>query len=218
MLPLHRIPVWTVRQRLRFLGLFRRDLERYYAAVTYEAFPFRVVESEEARQIRRSLEARATRCCRILDAAESVPVVRHASGASLGEVTRVNLVEAAFQLDRFDLTREDLLRVFDAAEAAHAREVRAAWLRMANPFYWVDMSLSVVEVAPFLPLRLLGKDPARAALSPGGAVLRGMVRVAALAALAWALLTALGWSDEAASFSRGLISRIELLTGGSATI
>jgi hypothetical protein len=214
MLPLHRIPVWTLAERRRFLGSFRQDLERYFAVVTYEAFPFRVVESEEAIQLRRSLEARSPRCSRILAAAELAPLVRQGSGAGLGEVTRVNLVDAAFQLDRFDLTRKDLLRLFDAAEVMHAHEVRSAWLRLANPFYWLDMGLSVVEVLPFLSLRPVGKDPGRAALTPAGAVVRGGVRLLALAALAWALLLALGLWEEAVSLSHGLIFRIVGMVGG----
>jgi len=213
MLPLQRIPVWTLAKRRRFLAAYRRDLERYFSAVTYEAFPFRVVEGEEAKEVRRSLEARSARCRRILDAAGTLPVVRQASGSGVGEVTRVNLVEAAFQLDRFDLTRDDLLRLFDAAEVAHAREVGPAWLRMANPLYWLDMALGVAEVAPFLPLRLVGMDPSRAALSRGGSALRGLVRLAVLAALAVALLGSLGLWDEALSLSRGLIARIVGIMG-----
>lgn len=208
MLPLHRIPVWTLGERRRFLASFRRDLERYFSAVTYEAFPFRVVESEDAKEVRRSLEARAPRCRRILDAAGTLPVVRQASGSRLGEITRVNLVDAAFELDRFDLTREDLLRVFDAAEAAHAREVRPAWLRMTNPFYWLDMALGVAEVVPFLPLRLAGKDPTRLASSTGGVALRALVRVVALALAAWAVLVTLGLWDDAMSLVRAGIVRI----------
>lgn len=213
MLPLQRIPVWTLAQRRRFLAAYRRDLERYFSAVTYEAFPFRVVEGAEATEVRRSLEARSARCRRILDAAGTLPVARHGSGSGLGEITRVNLVDAAFQLDCFDLTREDLLRLLDDAEAAHAREARPAWLRMANPLYWLDMALSVVEVAPFLPLRLVGKDPARAALGRGGTALRGVVRLLTLAAVAWALLASLGFQDEALSLSRGLIARIVAVLG-----
>lgn len=216
MLPLDRTPVWTLARRRRFLASFHEDLRRYFATVGYEAFPFRVVENAEAMEIRRSLEARAPRCRRILAAADSVPMVRHGSGEGLGTVTRVNLVDAAFDLDRFDLGRDDLLRLFEDAEATHAREVRAAWLRMANPLYWVDMGLSVAEVIPFLPLRLLRRDPGRAARTAPGAALRGLARILALAGLGWGLLVILGVSDEAAALSGALFAKfVGLVEAGS---
>jgi hypothetical protein len=159
MLPLSRTPIWTLARRRRFIETFRRDLESYFAAVSYEAFAFRVVEDEAAAALRRGLEERIPTCRRTLAAAESVPMVRHVSGERPGAVIQVNLLEAAFQLDRFDLTRDDLFGLLDAAGVVHARESRAAWIRTVNPFYWLDMTLAVLEVVPFLPLRLVGKDP-----------------------------------------------------------
>jgi len=176
--------------------------------VTYEAFPFRVVEGPDALGFRRALEERCPRCREIVSAAPSVPALRGASGSAPGEVTQVHLVDALFALDRYDLTREELLRFFDAVEKAHAVEVGSAWRRTLNPLYWLDMGLAVLEVVPFLPLRLLGRDPARAARSTTGTWLRLLIRGGAVAALVVAGVVASGKEAEALSFAERVFSVI----------
>ncbi|MDP2959257.1 MAG: hypothetical protein Q8N53_22740 [Longimicrobiales bacterium] len=57
MLPLRRTPIWTLARRRRFLDTFRRDLESYFAAVSYEAFPFGLLGTAEVVHARESRAA-----------------------------------------------------------------------------------------------------------------------------------------------------------------
>lgn len=208
MLPLSRVPVWTLAQRRRFLRGFRAELEAYFSQVTYEAFPFRVVEGPEAVNHRRALEAAVPRCRKIVSAADEVPALRTGSGSTPGEVVQVHLVDALFALDRYDLTREDLFRFLDAVERAHRAQAGAAWRRTLNPLYWLDLALEVLEVVPFLPLRILGRDPARAARSTTGTWLRLLVRGGVLAALLVAGVVAAGKQGEVLALAERLFSVI----------
>lgn len=201
MIPLSRIPVWTYWHRRRFLRRFRKDLETYFGEVSYEAFPFRVVENERAAALRKDLEGELKRCRSVVRAAGHVSPLRLAPGDQEGEVVRVNVITEAFRLHRHNLRKQDLLDVLDAADQAYRAGRRAAWIRTLNPLYWLDMGLSVVEVLPFLTLRLVGVDWRRVARSRGGGVVRVALRAVVLVGLVLAVLQLAGlrqWALESA--------------------
>jgi hypothetical protein len=192
LIPLRRIPVWTNRRRSRFLRRFRDRIDAYFREVRYEAFPFRVVENELAASLRGDLEGELKRCRIIVGAAERVSPLRLAPGDQEGDVVRINMITEAFQLHRYNLRREDLLEVLDAARQAYDDDRGAAWVRTANPLYWLGMALGVVEVLPFLPLGWVRLDWRRAARSRPGRALRFLLRAGALAALVVVVLHVAG--------------------------
>jgi len=192
LIPLRRIPVWTNWSRSRFLRRFRDGIDAYFRAVRYEAFPFRVIETDMAASLRRQLEGDLMRCRIAVAATERVSPLRLAPGDKEGQVVRINVITEAFQLHRYNLRREDLLEVLDAARQAYDDDRRAAWVRTANPLYWLGMALDVVEVLPFLPLGWLRLDWRRAARSRPGRAVRLLVRAGALAGLAVVIIRVAG--------------------------
>jgi len=207
MLPLDRIPLWSNWERRRLLSRVRSDLDAYFAALTYEAFPFRVVESDEARRIRENSSGSMRRCRRIVRASGQVSLVRLAPGERAGDVERVDLLEVVFELDRHNLRKEDVFQALDAATQAYERGARAAWLRTFNPLYWLSMGLDVVEVAPFFPLRLLGIEPGRVADSAPGTVVRVLLRSVALATVVVVGIVALGLQEPLLQAGCALLDR-----------
>lgn len=197
LIPLKRIPIWTNWRRRRYLDQFQSRVEGYFAAVRYEAFPFRVVENEEAASLRRTLEPELSRCRAIVHAAGKVPLVRLAPGEREGQVVRVNLITEAFELYRYNLGREDLLDVLERARAVYGSDGAAAWLRTLNPLYWLEMFLSVMEMVPFLLLRVLRLRWRDAAASLPGRLVRLVVRAATLVVLALCAIRAAGLQQEA---------------------
>lgn len=164
LLPLNRVPVWTLRRRIRDIDRFA--VKGYFEAVRYEAFPSRVVETTEAAEMRQRPLELLPRCRQIVAVGGVPSAVRLVAGEGAGEVSEVNLISSTFDPDRYNLRREDLLAALDAAAAHHRTVVTGARVRTMNPFYWVDMALSVAEILPFLPLRALGMDAGRAANTP----------------------------------------------------
>jgi len=207
MLPLERIPWWSNWRRRRFLSRVRSDLDAYFAAVTYEAFPFRVVETEEGRRIREASTGSMSRCRRIVRASGQVSLVRLAPGESPGEVRRVDLLEVVFDLDRYHLRREDVFQALDVATRAYERGAPAAWLRTFNPLYWLSMGLDAIELVPFFPLRLLGLEPRRVADSTIGTVFRVLLRSAALATVVVVGIVALGLQEPLLQAGDALLDR-----------
>lgn len=197
MIPLARVPVWTNWRRRRFLRRFREELDAYFAEVRYEAFPFRVVESDRAVELRRELEGDLQRCRRVVQAADTVSPLRLAPGEEAGEVIRVNVIAEAFRLHRHNLRKQDLIDVLDATEAAYRADRMGAWGRTLNPLYWVDMGLGFVEVVPFLPLGLARMNWRRAARSRGGRVVRVILRAGILVVLVLAVVRLAGLQDAA---------------------
>lgn len=192
--------MWTLRRRVRFLRAFRTDLDAYFAEVSYQAFPFRVVENDAARRLRADLEARSRRCRAVLRAVGEVGAIRFVPGERPGEVVRVELVVAAFELDRFSLGADDLRGVLDAGVRAYEAAGPGAWIRTFNPVYWLEMALSVLEVVPFLPWRFMGRDAAGAAASPAGRALRVLIRAGSLSALVVVTIRGLGVEAQALDF------------------
>lgn len=211
MLPLGRTPVWSNWSRRRFLSRLRLDLEFYFEALTYEAFPFRAVESDEARRVRSALEGRLRRGRRIVRSSGRVSSVRLAPGKRTGDVRRVDLLSATFELDRYSLRREDVLEVLDAALRAYEGDAAAAWIRTLNPLYWLDMGLDAVERAPFALLRFAGVAPAAIANSVPGRIFRLLLRAAALATLVVAIVVAAGWHRSLLLAGERLLDRIPWL-------
>ncbi|MFQ5535874.1 MAG: hypothetical protein ACE5GJ_00345 [Gemmatimonadota bacterium] len=180
MLAWNRIPYWSHRRRLALLRRFRRDLQRYRSDLEFYAFPFRSMEGEEAREIRTALEPLLPRVRRVIETTGQVHIRRIAPGGQVGAVKEVNVVTEAFHLDEYHLTLDDLVRVLDEAIAVYQRGSARALLRTLNPLFWVEVLLSAVEVIPFLPLALVGVNPARAAHSRAGMWVRHLVRLAFL--------------------------------------
>lgn len=196
MLPAARIPIWTLWRRRRFLEDFVGDARSYFSALTFEAFPYRVVEGDEARRIREELTPRLPRCRRTVSALGTVPLRRLAPGDQEGTVREVNLVTHLFELDRYSISHSEALQTLDAAVSGYRKGTGAAWRRTLNPLYWLDMGLSALEVVPFLPLRLVGVPPGKAARSGPGTLVRTVVRLAGLVLLGWVGLQLLGGSEE----------------------
>lgn len=195
MLPENRIPVWTHWRRRHFLNRFRGGLQAYFDAVTYEAFPFRIIETEKAKADRSLLEPDLERCRATLRAA-GIRLARSVPEGHQGGMKRINLVTEAFALDQYSLRRDDLLAVCDAGIRAYDAGRTAAWVRTLNPLYWLDMVLSVVEVLPFLPLRAFGRNPVEVAMSARGRAVRVLLRGAALAGLLILLVVGLGFQER----------------------
>ena len=202
------VPVWLNGSRLRFLRRFREELARYFDSVTYEAFPFRVVETDDARGLRESLEPRLRRCRRMVGATGRVSLLRLAPGERAGDVERVNLIDAAFHLNRYNLGKGDVLEALDQAVRAYEEDRSASWLRTFNPLFWLDLTLNYVEQVPFLPLRLFGVKPSRAASTSAGHLIRVLVRLVALLGLALLVVRLSGWHDGAAARLRDLLARL----------
>lgn len=207
MLPLHRIPWWSNWSRRRFLIRVRSTLESYFSAVTYEAFPFRVVESDEARRIREGLEASLSHCRGIVHASGAVPLVRYAPGERAGDFEPVDLLSVVFELGHYSLRKEDVFEALDAAIRAYEDGRAAAMVRTVNPLYWLGMGLFLVEMLPFLLMRPFGVSPGRVASSTPGRIVRLLVRGAALAALVVLVVMALGAGDDLRALGRGLLRR-----------
>lgn len=195
-----RIPVWLHRKRVRFLRGFLADLEAYYASVGFQAFPFRVVETPAAAELRARLEPRLLRCRRTVAAAGASSLLRLAPGEAAGTMERVNVIDAAFQLDRYNLGKDEVLDAIRQALSVYEADGTRAWVRTLNPFYWLDLGLHFVEQLPFQPLRILGVRPAAAARTPTGFALRVAVRLAALVGLAWLVVVGLGWQGEVSAW------------------
>lgn len=202
LIPLRRVPVWTNWSRSRFLRRFRDRVDAYFRAVRYEAFPFRVIENDLAASLRKELEGDLKRCRIVVGATERVSPLRLAPGDREGEVVRINVITEAFQLHRYSLRREDLLAVLDAARQAYDDDRRGAWVRTANPLYWLDMALGVVEVLPFLPLGWVRLDWRRAARSRPGRAVRLLLRAGALAGLAMVIIRVAGFQRAALDAAR----------------
>ncbi len=207
MLPLERIPGWSNWRRRRFLSRVRSDLDAYFAALTYEAFPFRVVEGEEARRIREASTESMSRCRGIVRATGQVSLVRLAPGERPGDVRRVDLLKVVFELDRYHLRKEDVFQALTAAARAYERGAAAAWLRTFNPLYWLSMGLDAIELVPFLPLRLLGVEPGRVADSTFGRVFRVLLRSVALATVVVVGIVALGLQEPLLQAGDALLDR-----------
>lgn len=207
MLPADRIPVWTHWRRRRDLAEAREHVAAYLEAVTYQAFPFRVVESPEAATHRGALEPELPRTRRIVRALRGPSTVRLTPGDNVGEMREVDVVLELFELHKHSLRIEDGVAVLAAAADAYEAGRRAAWLRTLNPFYWLDMFLSAVEIAPFLPLRLVGIRPARAARTRPGRVLRWWLRVAVLLGGALWVALAVGLGDDLQRLADPLLAR-----------
>lgn len=205
MIPLRRVPIWTNRRRSRFLRHFRDGIDAYFRDVRYEAFPFRIVESGPTVALRRALESDLERCRLAVSATERVSALRLAPGDREGEVVRVNLITEAFGLHRFDLRQEDLMEVLDAACRAYDDDRTAAWVRTANPLYWLDMALSIAEVLPFLPLAWVHLDWRRAARSPLGRGVRVLLRAAVIAGLVVGILWVTGLEGAALDTAEHLV-------------
>ena len=181
-------------------------LTRYFASLGYDAFPFRIVESPDSVALRSEIEPELDRGIGIIQATARVPLMRLVPTESTGRVAQVNLLSVVFDLDRHSLDRKQVFETFDAALEVYRADTRRALVRTVNPLYWLDMTLALVEVLPFMALRRLGVDPGRAARSAGGVALRVVVRLAVLAAIVLALLTALGLRGEAGRIARDLLS------------
>ncbi len=207
MLPLDRIPWWSNWGRRRLLLRVRSSLEEYFGAVTYEAFPFRVVESDEARRIRGHLQGPLKRCRRIVRATGTVPLLRYAPGERAGDVERVNLLAVVFELERYSLGKEDVFAALDAALRAYESGRAGSLLRTLNPFYWLEMGLDALEAVPFLLLRPFGVKPERAANSVPGTIVRLLVRATALSALVVLVILASGLQDEVLELGQNLLRR-----------
>jgi hypothetical protein len=183
-------------------------MERYFETVAYQAFPFQVVETPEAAAIREEVEGLRDRCRLIVAVGGAPSAVRLVAGEAAGEVGTVNVIAAAFVLDRHNLRHEDLLGVLQVALGHHRNAKGAAWLRTVNPFYWLDMTLSVAEILPFLPIRLVGRDVGPAMNSVAGLEVRAFLRLAALGGLVWMTLALLGLDDRALALVSTAFRRI----------
>lgn len=209
MLDIHRIPAWTNRRRRRFLRRWHRDLRDYVGEVRLEAFPYRVVESERARELRASLEERAGRCRRVVRAARVGGLRRIAPGERTGEVVEIDLVREVFDLARYNLEVEEVYALLAAAESRYEAARARSWARTINPFYWLDMFLGTVEMAVFVPVQLAGGNPRRAARTGPGTLIRYTVRLGVLVALGWLVLTAMGASGPVLDWGRGVLAAWE---------
>ncbi len=205
MLSIDRIPWWSNWRRRRFLALVRSDLEGYFDAVTYEAFPFRVVESEEARRIRARVQGSLPRCRRIVRATGVVSLLRYAPGERAGGVERVNLLSVVFDLERYNLRKEDVFEALDAAIRAYEAGRWGAAFRTVNPLYWLEMGLDLLETLPFLVLRPFGIGVGAAANSAPGTALRLLVRALALSALIVFAIVASGMRERVLTFGARLV-------------
>jgi hypothetical protein len=201
-LPIHRIPIWTNRRRRRFLRRFREDLGSYFAELRHEAFPYRVVETERARSLRKELEPRVDRCRRVVASAGGPSLRRTAPGERMGEMVRVNLIRAVFELDRYNLEADEVLAVLEDAERRYLAARGRTWLRTVNPLYWLDMVLGLAEMVAFFPARLVGARPRELARTPAGTVLRHLARAVTLLLLLWAVVRLLDGEDHLLRWGR----------------
>lgn len=190
-LPLHRLPIWLNWHRRRVLTSYRARYAEYVERVRYEAFPFRTVEDDRARELRSDLEEESGRVARMTSAAGVPGRERWVPGRSTGSVERVDLVEAAFTPDEHNVNGSDVLDVLDDAIGRYRRGRWGAWLRTFNPLYWLGTLLDAAEIVPFVALRRLGVDGRAAAASVPGRIFRTGLRAAVLLggflAVAWAL-------------------------------
>lgn len=205
MLDIHRIPIWTNQRRLAFLRRWHRDLLEYSGEIRREAFPYRVVESERAQELRHSLEERIPRCRRTVLAAGVRGLRRMAPGERVGEVVEVGLIREVFQLARYNLEIEEVFAVLSEAEDRYIGARARSWIRTLNPLYWLDMLLGVAEMAAFLPVQLAGGNARRLARTGPGTVVRHAVRLGVLVGLAWLALTAVGASGRLLEWGRGFV-------------
>ena len=207
MLDIHHIPIWTNRRRIRFLARFRAELRAYFDEVSHQAFPYRLVETERAGELRASLEERNERCRQVVRAAGIRSLTRVAPGERTGEVVRVDLLRVVFELARYNLAVDEVLSVLEGAEARYRAARGRTWLRTFNPLYWIDMLLGVVEIGALLPVRLVGREPREVARSPAGITLRYLVRVGALVLLAWVAVRLLDGEGRVLAWGRELAGR-----------
>lgn len=203
--------MWSHWARLRFLQRFREDVDAYLGAVRYEAFPFRVVESDEATRLRAAIEPRQARARAIVLALKGPSPRRLAPGETPGAMVEIGLVRDLFDLHRHSIRPEELQDLLAEVERHYAAGRGAAWRRTLNPFYWLDMVLSVAEVLPFLPLRLVGQSPGRAARTTVGRTVRWWVRLVVLLVGVYWGLRGVGLLDDAHHVSDGVLTRVPWL-------
>ena len=210
MLPHDRVPIWLNLRRRRELERLRALLVQYFGSVTHEAFPFRVIESPDSAALRSEIEPELSHCIEVVRATARVPLIRLVPAERTGRVMQVNLLSVVFELDRHSLDTAQVFEVLDAALEIYRADTSRAAVRTLNPLYWVDMTLALFEVLPFMVLRRFGVDSGRAARSGAGVALRVVVRLAVLAGLVLFVLTAVGLRGEAGSVARDLL---DLVTG-----
>lgn len=214
-LPRRRIPIWISWSRRRLLTSFREALAGYYESLDYEAFPFRARETERSRAVREELDEKLDRVVTVVRLSGGPSLHRQAPGEEEGSVVRVNVLEAAFELDRHTIPAEEALRILDEARRSYEMDRHRAWLRTVNPLYWIDRLMGLMEGLPFLLLAKAGVSPRRVARSVPGHMVRAGFRLGVLAAVTAGLLWALGWHHDAVALvTRGVERLLALFSPG----
>ena len=214
LLPRRRVPIWVNWKRRRLLTSFRDDLERYFECLEYEAFPFQARETDEARELRAELEGVLGQVVRVVRVSGGPSLHRQAPGEAEGSVVRIDVLEAVFELERYNVPPEEVLGILEEAREAYEADRHRAWLRTLNPLYWTDRLMSWVEGLPFYFLARAGVSPSRAARSLPGRALRTGLRLGVLGLVVGGLLWAVGWHDDVASFVARSVERLGALVGG----
>lgn len=149
-----KIPLWELGRRLSILRKFREDLARYYAARTWTTTR-RLVEPDDAKQLRESLNHQEAEASRVMGLAGI-------SGTGLyhdprtGFAGPIQLVPNFARLWEFQIDSAALFDQVDRAIGIYQTERPHAATRTWNPFFWVGLVLDWASRLPFTIARRAG--------------------------------------------------------------
>jgi hypothetical protein len=196
-----RIGVFENARRLEFLVRYRNDVVEYFNHVQPRPFGDPPSEDDVALSARRRINLETDDACDVIHAAGISTTMTYTPPPLIGGYIRnVELVHNVFNGYHFEMSPQSLIDMIDRARGVYERNHRHARIRTLNPFFYLGLVLDAVASSPFLLATRVGLPGKRLEDSILGVLVRVLVYMAGVAASAIAILTFLGYGDEARAF------------------
>jgi hypothetical protein len=195
-----RILPWENNRRLDKLAEFRALVIQYFNNSRAEWMVDGRIEKPDAEETRVKINRMMDETHDIILCSGVNPSIRHIPPAVVGGyIQNIDLVQNVFNLNRFQITANNLLDFIDRSIGIYESNNRPALLRAINPFFYLGLALDLVARIPFVIIGRAGFNRQKVEESLAGRLVKESIYI--VTALA-SLLTVLQLLDYLESFKQ----------------
>lgn len=188
-----RILPWENRRRLVRLTEFRALVIQYFNNTHVEWMADEPIEQPQAEEARGKINRMMEEAHGIILYSGINPSIQYTPPPMIGGYIKdIDLVQNIFHLHRFKITPNNLLDYIDRSIGIYENNIRPAFLRALNPFFYLGLAFDLVARIPFILIGRAGFNRQKAEKSLFGRLLKGIIYIITVLA---SLLTVLQLLD-----------------------